>query len=159
MPVQTELAFHPLADVFPLIEGVEFDELVASIKEHGLRHPITTLDDMILDGRNRYRACLAAGVAPLRQISNVPLGFDATAFAGEMRDGLFLPDYRFPMGRIVFDDGGTSAWHRWPCMQRSGGISYSGGTHRPTRRTVAIAVEVCAPDKNGNPRYAQLAIA
>lgn len=61
--VQT-LPFHPLADLFPLIEGAEFDELVSSIKENGQRETIVTLDDQILDGRNRYRACLAAGVEP-----------------------------------------------------------------------------------------------
>jgi ParB-like chromosome segregation protein Spo0J len=52
--------FHPVANVLPLIEGPEFDRLVADIREHGLLNPITIHDDMILDGRNRERACRAA---------------------------------------------------------------------------------------------------
>lgn len=62
------LEFHPLADLFPLIEGAEFDELVGSIKENGLRESIITFDGKILDGRNRYRACLAADVFPRLEI-------------------------------------------------------------------------------------------
>jgi MT-A70 len=57
--------FHPLANVFPLIEGAEFDELVADIKANGLNQCIELYEGKILDGRNRYRACLAAGVEPL----------------------------------------------------------------------------------------------
>jgi hypothetical protein len=56
--------FHPLADVFPLIEGEEFDGLAADIKAYGLREPIVIYDDKVLDGRNRARACEAAGVEP-----------------------------------------------------------------------------------------------
>src|SRR5262245_5069971 len=59
-----ELKFHPLANIFPLIEGTEFDDLVADIKVNGLHDPIVIHNDLILDGRNRYRACLAAGVDP-----------------------------------------------------------------------------------------------
>jgi predicted XRE-type DNA-binding protein len=58
------LEFHPIADLFPLIEGAEFDELVADIKANGLANPIMLYEGKILDGRNRYRACLAAGVEP-----------------------------------------------------------------------------------------------
>src|SRR5262245_61869945 len=69
--------FHPLANVFPLIEGAEFDRLVADIAANGLLNPIVILDDMILDGRNRERACRAAGV----ELACVPFtGKDPVAF-------------------------------------------------------------------------------
>jgi hypothetical protein len=58
------MTFHPLADVLPLIEGDGFKELVADIKTNGLIDPIIMLDEQILDGRNRYRACIEAGVEP-----------------------------------------------------------------------------------------------
>jgi hypothetical protein len=46
------------------MEGEEFDALVADIKANGLHYPIILYDGMILDGRNRYRACLQVGFEP-----------------------------------------------------------------------------------------------
>jgi hypothetical protein len=56
--------FHPIADCFPLIEGDEFNDLVTDIKANGLLERIVLYEGMILDGRNRERACELAGVAP-----------------------------------------------------------------------------------------------
>ena len=49
---------HPAADLFPMVEGDEFKELCADIKERGLAQPITIwTDGSLLDGRNRLLAC------------------------------------------------------------------------------------------------------
>jgi hypothetical protein len=56
------MKFHPYAEIFPLIEGAAFDELVADIKLHGLREKIWLYEGKILDGRNRYLACQKANI-------------------------------------------------------------------------------------------------
>lgn len=56
------MRYHPLADLFPLIDGAPFDELREDIRRNGLIEPIVLLDGMILDGRHRYLACREAGV-------------------------------------------------------------------------------------------------
>jgi hypothetical protein len=61
---QAPLQYHPFADIFPLMKGKEFEELVADIKARGLTEPIVTYKGKVLDGRNRDRACAAAGVKP-----------------------------------------------------------------------------------------------
>lgn len=56
------MQFHPIANCFPLIEGREFEELVADVKANGIHEPVILHQGMILDGRNRYRASQIAGV-------------------------------------------------------------------------------------------------
>jgi ParB-like chromosome segregation protein Spo0J len=63
-PTTTELEFHPAADIFPLMQGSEFDEFVADICAHGQQVPIVLHGGKILDGRNRYRGCLQEGIEP-----------------------------------------------------------------------------------------------
>jgi hypothetical protein len=71
------LKFHPLADIFPLMEGAEFDALVADIKKNGHHARIVLKDGMILDGRNRYRACRKLGIEP---------SFACEAYSDQIRD-------------------------------------------------------------------------
>lgn len=55
---------HPLCTLFPRMNGGEFSTLRDDIAANGLRAPIVLHDGMILDGGNRYRACLDAKVEP-----------------------------------------------------------------------------------------------
>lgn len=58
------ISSHPAAELFPFMSDEELAELAADIRAHGLLEPIVLLDGLVLDGRNRFRACEAAGVEP-----------------------------------------------------------------------------------------------
>jgi ParB-like chromosome segregation protein Spo0J len=51
------MEFHPLAEIFPLMEGEALSALVEDIRKNGLKSQITLYEDKIIDGRNRWRAC------------------------------------------------------------------------------------------------------
>jgi ParB-like chromosome segregation protein Spo0J len=55
---------HEYANLFPMAADEELRDMAEDIKQRGLVCPIITLDDKVLDGRNRLRACELAGVTP-----------------------------------------------------------------------------------------------
>ncbi len=60
--------FHPVCELFPRMDAHTFAELKADIQRSGLLQPIW-LDKpqphgMIIDGRNRYLACVELGIEP-----------------------------------------------------------------------------------------------
>lgn len=73
---------HAAADLFPLLEGEEFAALVDDVRANGLHEPVWLYEDpdhgeVVLDGRNRARACEMAGVQVRTRYyrGNDPIGF------------------------------------------------------------------------------------
>lgn len=61
------LEFHPAANLFPALwitDEPEFKKLCDDIAANGLIEPIWIHDGQIIDGRNRYMACLEMNVNP-----------------------------------------------------------------------------------------------
>lgn len=75
-----EYEFHPLAEAYPLLDGHDFEDLCSDIQANGLDKPIVLYEDKILDGRNRYRACLKVKVKPKfeQYQGDDPLGYVET---------------------------------------------------------------------------------
>ncbi|PLW80769.1 hypothetical protein C0585_01040, partial [Candidatus Woesearchaeota archaeon] len=59
-----DLESHKFADIFPMVEGVQAEQLKMDIKENGLIQPVVLFEGKILDGRNRYRASMELGITP-----------------------------------------------------------------------------------------------
>jgi RNA polymerase sigma factor (sigma-70 family) len=59
-----EVKAHPAAAIFPMLPLPDLESLANDIRQHGLLQPIVLHEGMILDGRNRLRACALAGVQP-----------------------------------------------------------------------------------------------
>jgi DNA modification methylase len=86
MTVAELLKNHPAADAWPMMDDERYAELRADIEMNGQREPITLCDGMILDGRNRHRACVDLGIEPLtRQYAGDPWAY-AWSLNGARRD-------------------------------------------------------------------------
>jgi hypothetical protein len=61
----TKRPVHPVAALFPMMTDEELADLAADITANGLLHPIVVdKDGVLIDGRNRDRACEIAGIEP-----------------------------------------------------------------------------------------------
>ena len=58
------LEHHNIANIFPMMQDNEYQGLLSDIRKNGLVQPIVLLEGKILDGRNRYKACLELGIDP-----------------------------------------------------------------------------------------------
>ena len=58
------MEFHTLASIFPLMTDAEYAALKADIAQYGMRQPIITWQNKIVDGRNRYNVCIELGIEP-----------------------------------------------------------------------------------------------
>jgi ParB-like chromosome segregation protein Spo0J len=61
---EQKLTVHPAANILPAMCDADFQQLKEDIELHGQREPIWIHEGRILDGRNRYRACLELGIKP-----------------------------------------------------------------------------------------------
>ncbi len=60
--VMKDLQFHEAANIFPMMTDEEANSLLDDIRERGQQYAIELYDGKILDGRNRYLACLKLGI-------------------------------------------------------------------------------------------------
>ena len=67
-----EYQFHPIANLFPMMDDEALAELAADIKAKGLKEQIKLWRGQIIDGRNRYRACKLAKVKPIYKEMKFP---------------------------------------------------------------------------------------
>src|SRR6266496_490482 len=77
-PLAPAAKVHPAAQAFPEMTAAELQELADDIKQTGLAHPVVRdAHGIILDGRNRLKACEIAGVEPRFETyrGDNPVGF------------------------------------------------------------------------------------
>jgi len=77
---------HELADTLPLMDAGALAGLIEDIKANGQRRPIVIVNDpttpfacQILDGRNRYLACVKLKIEPRLKVYDGPDGIDDLA--------------------------------------------------------------------------------
>lgn len=66
IPIDTIRGIDKVALINPLMQEMEFEALKLSIYTYGMEEPITICRNLILDGRNRYNACLELGIKEIK---------------------------------------------------------------------------------------------
>lgn len=147
---------HPAADVFPMIEGEEFERLVEDVRANGLKSDVVYVTEggqrRILDGRNRLKACIRARVKATftAYTGKDPEGFVASmnAHRRHMTPGqLAMATAELEAMRDVRHGG--SRRHVASCTQvretRGGLAAKTGASERSVARA-HVVVEHAAPE-------------
>lgn len=58
------MKIHPVAEMFPMLSQVEYEALRDNIEERGQLVPVIVSKNVLLDGRNRLKACEELGKEP-----------------------------------------------------------------------------------------------
>lgn len=131
-----QLPLHPLALIFPDITGNDFDGLVESIKKDGLLDPIYEYNSEVIDGKNRQRACAAAGVTPVYAVWAPPKGCtDKDEISAKMREFVVAKNDK---RRHMADSVRAMTAAKLAIMSR-------------------VSIEKAATELHVSPRYAQMA--
>ena len=103
----SEYKAHPAADAWPMMDDGRYAELLADIKANGQREPITLCDGLLLDGRNRHRACVDLKLTPItRNFEGDPWAF-AWSLNGNRRD---LADVQRALIKLACNEG-SDQWN------------------------------------------------
>lgn len=158
-----EFEVHPLADLFPLVDGQEYEDLRTSVRENGVVNRVTLYQGKILDGRNRMRAAIAEGVhVPTH---NLPDDADPVAFvlSQNITRRHLTPHDRAALAIKVMEISGELAKAKEEASAkkcgRGGRASVSGDTHAHEVRQVVAARAGVSPataqrvldEKNADP--------
>lgn len=145
------IVVHPAASLLPLLEGDEFEELVADIQEHGQRFPVVFHDGQLLDGRNRVRACVRLGIKPKQVDWNGGGSPVAYVVSANLRRRHLTPSQRAMVGADTLPMFKAEAKEH---QKKGGGSGPSGRAKMPkpteSRKEAATAVNV-------SPRYVSTA--
>ena len=63
--METTLKIHPAAELFPMMSEDQFQKLKEDIRINGQREYVTVWKGLLIDGRNRLKACEELGIEPL----------------------------------------------------------------------------------------------
>lgn len=108
------MKFHPISELLPSMSDAELSNLTSDIKEHGLHHPIVVYEGKILDGRHRFKACAASGVAPMFIEFN---GDDAGAVA--IVTSANLARRQLTKSQLALAGAKLKAWHAVRAKERA----------------------------------------
>jgi len=70
-----DVPVHPAADLFPMLDDKSFTTLENDIRVNGQLLPVIMCDGKLIDGRNRYAACMRSRIKP--KIKQVEFADDA----------------------------------------------------------------------------------
>lgn len=62
--LNTCIGYHTAANIMPMMDELTYQGLLTDMGTHGQLSPIWLYEGLIVDGRNRYRACLELGIKP-----------------------------------------------------------------------------------------------
>ena len=135
---------HPAADCFPMMSDDELAGLADDIKTNGLQRPVELLGNLVIDGRNRLRACELAGIAPQYQEIRTADPVRYVVSANIQRRHLTTAQRA-----AIAADLATMAFGSNP---GKGHIKCEGGPNDPLIETPALSIEQAATLMNVSPR-------